>query len=168
MRALVAGFGNIFFGDDGYGPAVARLLAAQPFPPQVRVTDFGIRGMHAAFEMLDGYDVVVLIDAVPRGGAPGTLYVIDPSDRADEAAGATAPDAHAMELHNALALYERLAKDLLPEKRPKIVIVGCEPESTGEGMVLSEAVAAAVPATLPLVRKILAQHAVTEPTYEAK
>ncbi len=162
MKALIAGFGNIFFKDDAYGNEVARLLASQPLPEGVQVRDFGIRGMHVAFEMLDGYDLVIFIDAVPRGDAPGTLYVIEPTvgympDTAD---------AHAMELGNALALYERLANDLQPEKRPKIVIIGCEPASIEEGMGLSHAVAAAVPATLPLIHNVLEQHGMGAPSYE--
>lgn len=153
MKALVAGFGNIFFRDDGYGPEAARLLVREGPPPQVHVTDFGIRGMHAAFEMLEGYDVVLFLDAVQRGGAPGTLYVIEPEEMRGDA-----PDAHAMELHNALAFYEGLCTQLHPEKHPRILVVGCEPERLDEGIGLSEAVARAVPAAVELVHSVLAQH----------
>lgn len=162
MKALVAGFGNIFFQDDAYGSEVARLLLTQPLPDDVHVTDFGIRGMHVAFEMLGGYDLVIFVDAVPRGGAPGTLYVIEPT----AASKGDAPDAHAMELDNVLALYELLARDLEPAKRPKIVIIGCEPFSTDDGMGLSDAVSQAVPATLPLIHNVLAQYGIGMQTYE--
>lgn len=153
MKTLVAGFGNVFFHDDAYGTEAARLLATQALPRDVRVADFGIRGLHAAFEMLEDYDLVILLDAAPRNSPPGTLHVIDP----ESVRGSAPPDAHSMELHNALAFYERLARDLNPHKRPRIVIIGCEPERVDEGIGLSPAVAAAVPATLPLVRRILTQ-----------
>ena len=77
-RVLVAGIGNIFLGDDGFGVEVASRLAARPLPDGVRVEDFGIRGVHLAYELLDGYDVLVLVDAVPIGEAPGTVAVIEP------------------------------------------------------------------------------------------
>src|SRR5581483_44765 len=136
MKALVSGFGNIFFGDDAYGNEVARLLSSESWPSDVRVVDFGIRGMHVAFDMLDGYELVIFIDAVSRGGTPGTLYVIEP-----EALTSTTPDAHAMELHSALAFYDGLARDLHADKQPKIIVIGCEPESLHEGMGISDTVA---------------------------
>ena len=77
-RVLVAGVGNIFLGDDGFGVEVARRLAGERLPEDVRVADFGIRGVHLAYELLDGYDTAILVDAAPRGGQPGTLYVIEP------------------------------------------------------------------------------------------
>ena len=75
---LVAGIGNIFLTDDGFGVEVASRLARQSLPPGVRVADFGIRGVHLAYELLDGYDGLILIDAVPMGEPPGTLAVIEP------------------------------------------------------------------------------------------
>jgi hydrogenase maturation protease len=78
VRILVAGCGNIFLGDDGFGSAVARRLAAEHLPPEVSVTDFGVRGVHLAYELTAGYATAILVDAVPRGGAPGTLYVLEP------------------------------------------------------------------------------------------
>jgi len=161
MKALVGGFGNIFFGDDAYGTEVVRTLLASATFADVVVRDYGIRGMHAAFEMLDGYDLVVFIDTVSRGGAPGTLYVIEP-----ETAGGTVPDAHAMELHNALALYERIAAGLSAPKRPKVIIVGCEPQSTDEGIGISDAVRAAIPKTLPLLLDVLSRNGIGVRSYE--
>lgn len=156
MKALVAGFGNIFFRDDGYGVEAARALAQEALPAEAHVSDFGIRGMHLAFEMLDGYDVVLLLDAVRRGGAPGTLYVIEPEDT-----GGDAPDAHAMELHHALAFYDSLCEQLQPPpQRPRMLIVGCEPERTDEGIGLSEVVAGAVTATGAVVRSVLAENGI--------
>lgn len=152
MKALVAGFGNMFFGDDGFGNEAARLLATVQLPHGVRVVDFGIRGMHAAFEMLEDYDLVVFLDAMQRGEAPGTLSVLEPS-----AMPAGSPDAHAMELHNALSFYESLCRDLRPRKRPEILIVGCEPENLEHGMGLSAAVHGSVPKVVTLVRSLLAR-----------
>jgi hypothetical protein len=78
LRILVAGIGNIFLGDDGFGVEVIQRLSSHPFPKSVQVCDFGIRSYDLAFALLDGYDVTILVDAAPRGAAPGTLYVIEP------------------------------------------------------------------------------------------
>ncbi len=75
---LVAGIGNIFLGDDGFGVEVIRRLSSREFPAEVRVEDFGIRGYDLAYALLDGPDVTILVDAAARGGAPGTIYVIEP------------------------------------------------------------------------------------------
>jgi hydrogenase maturation protease len=118
-RILVAGIGNIFLGDDGFGPAMARRLAARPWPRGVDVRDFGIRGLDLAYA-LAGYDHAVLVDAVPRGGAPGTLYVIEPTLEADAAA---VPEAHGMDPVKVLHLARALGGT-----PPHTLIVGCEPE----------------------------------------
>ncbi len=78
MKILVAGIGNIFLGDDGFGVEVANRLRRPTLPDGVRVEDFGIRGVHLAYELLDGYDALVLIDAVPMGEPPGTVAIIEP------------------------------------------------------------------------------------------
>jgi hydrogenase maturation protease len=145
MRLLVAGVGNIFFGDDGFGPEVARALAAEP-PGGAEVRDFGIRGLHLAYELLAGYDGAILIDAVPRGGAPGTLYVLEPDVRARSAM----PDAHGMDLGNVFALMATLGGEA-----PPITLVGCEPACTEEGIGLSEPVRAAVPPAMDVVRRLI-------------
>ena len=123
-RVLVAGIGNVFLGDDGFGVAVAGALAESEWPDGVHVEDFGIRGMDLAYA-LAAYDVAILVDAVPRGGAPGTLYVIEPAlDERD--AGF---DAHGMDPVSVLALARTLGGPL-----PRVLVVGCEPETrmTGE------------------------------------
>ncbi|MEO6990693.1 MAG: hydrogenase maturation protease [Candidatus Baltobacteraceae bacterium] len=146
-RVLVAGIGNIFFGDDGFGCEVARRMASEPLAT-VKVEDFGIRGLHLAYELVAGYDGAVLIDAVPRGGAPGTLYVIEPDLRA----GGGPPDAHRMDVQNVFAFVR-----VLGAEPPPILIVGCEPAVTDEGMGLSEAVAAALADAEALVRRTVAR-----------
>lgn len=116
-RILVAGIGNVFMADDGFGVAAVELLGRDELPAGVHVEDFGIRGMDLAYA-LAGYDVAVLVDAVPRGGPPGTLYVIEPE--LDE--GAVAVDTHGMDPVKVLALANALGGPL-----PRVLVVGCEP-----------------------------------------
>jgi hydrogenase maturation protease len=145
MKLLVAGIGNIFFGDDGFGPEVARTLAAQPVRG-VTIEDYGIRGLHLAYEMLAGYDRAILIDAMPRGGAPGTLYVAEPEMTETGAA----PDAHRMDLENVFALMRMIGGE-----PPPITIVGCEPSGIEEAIGLSEPVRDAVLPAAELVRRLV-------------
>ncbi len=149
-RLLVAGVGNVFFGDDGFGPEVARALLVEP-PAGVKIEDFGIRGLHLAYELLNGYEHAILIDAVPRGERPGTLYVIEP--HGDVAA--STPDAHRMDLQNVFG-YLRV----LGGEPPPLTIVGCEPETTEPGMALSPPVARSVDAAVTLVRRIVSEKCV--------
>ena len=144
-RILVAGVGNVFFGDDGFGPEVARALLREP-PADAKVEDFGIRGLHLAYELLAGYERAILVDAVPRGDAPGTLYVIEPQD--EVATGA--PDAHRMDVQNVFA-YVRV----LGGEAPPVTIVGCEPATTEPGMELSPPVRGSVEAAAALVRRLI-------------
>lgn len=123
-RILVAGIGNIFLGDDGFGVEVARGLAERELPAGVRVADFGIRGLDLAYALQDGYDAVILVDAAPRGEDPGTLYVIEPDL---EPEGEVVPDAHAMDPVRVLRLARALGR--VPART---LVVGCEPGTTGE------------------------------------
>ncbi|MFF9348813.1 hydrogenase maturation protease [Streptomyces sp. NPDC014734] len=149
-RVLVAGVGNLFLGDDGFGPEVVRRLAADPGPPSlpdgVRVVDYGIRGMHLAYDLLDGYDALVLVDACPGDGPPGSLTILEvgPDDL-----GTGAFDAHGMNPVAVLANLDQLGGTL-----PLTHVVGCVPADTGEGIGLSGAVAAAVPRAVDAVRTL--------------
>ncbi|MFF6998919.1 hydrogenase maturation protease [Streptomyces sp. NPDC008313] len=125
-RVLVAGIGNIFLADDAFGPEVIKALRGVPFPPGVDVHDFGIRGLDLAYRLQDGYAAVVLVDASPRGDAPGTLYVIEPEPQDDAAA---APEAHGMDPVKVLALARHLGDAPLP----RVVVLGCEPEISPRG-----------------------------------
>jgi hydrogenase maturation protease len=116
---LVAGIGNVFLGDDGFGVALAGRLARRELPAGVEVVDFGIRGMDLAYAMLDGWDAVILLDATPRGEAPGTLYVIEPDIEAID----VAPEAHGMDPVKVLAL----ARTLGGGTPPRTLVLGCEP-----------------------------------------
>jgi hydrogenase maturation protease len=157
QKILIAGIGNIFLGDDGFGVEVARRLSESEFPEGVRVQDFGIRGYDLAYALLDGYDLTLLVDAAPRGSTPGTLYVIEPDLNQETAeTQGVALDAHAM---NPVSVLQ-LAKSMGPVAG-KVLLVGCEPATLGgeEGqMGLSEAVAAVVDQAAALVRRLVADH----------
>jgi hydrogenase maturation protease len=142
-RILVAGIGNIFLGDDGFGVEVVRRLAQCRLPAEVRVADFGIRGFDLTYALQDGYETTILVDACPHGEKPGTVYLIEPSlEAADNAGEQGMVDAHSMNPMNVI----RLARAMnAPIKR--LLLVGCEPETLGgdEGaMGLSASVEAAV------------------------
>ena len=145
-RILVAGVGNIFFGDDGFGVEVSRRLSERALPEGVQVKDFGIRGLDLTYALLDGWDAAILVDALPRGGDPGTLYVLDP------AADAAPPvlDPHAMHPARVLAMAWELGGT-----PPILRVVGCEPGAAEEMQIgLSPAVAAAVDPACTLVEQL--------------
>jgi hydrogenase maturation protease len=168
-RTLIAGIGNIFLGDDGFGCEVATRLAGSALPSGVRVVDYGIRGMHLAYDLAGGYQTAILVDATSRGEAPGTLYVIEPEvgppaaggdaggDAAryeKESAGEVSPllDAHGMQPDVVLRLL-----DTLGGSRPeRLLIVGCEPASVEYGIGLSDAVAAVVDRAAAVVLELVA------------
>jgi hydrogenase maturation protease len=116
---LVAGIGNIFLGDDAFGSEVARRLLRDEWPDHVHIVDFGIRALDLTFALLDGYDTVVLVDAAPRGGVPGTLYTIAPELEADAAA---AVDGHTMDPLRVLAAAKSMGAQW-----KRLLVVGCEP-----------------------------------------
>jgi hydrogenase maturation protease len=158
-RVLIAGIGNIFFGDDGFGVEVARRLASCELPADVRVVDFGIRGLDLVYALQDGYETTILIDAFPQGKAPGTVFVAEPDlkdlQATPEQGGFVEP--HGMNPMNVL----RMAK-AMQAPMERILLIGCEPAYLGgdDGhMGLSEpveaAVSEAVKTTQNLVRRIL-------------
>jgi hydrogenase maturation protease len=155
-RILVAGIGNIFQSDDGFGSEVARLLLADPVPEGVKIVDFGIRGVHLAYELLDGYDSAILVDATSQGGDPGTIYVIEPDVDAIETetglAEAGIVDAHGMDPASVLALLRSLGGRV-----DRLLIVGCEPADVEDGMGLSEPVAGAIEEACRVVRDLIDQ-----------
>lgn len=159
-RILIAGIGNVFLADDAFGPEVVTALRGRPVPPGVHVADFGIRGMDLAYRLLDGYDAAVLVDAAPRGGPPGTLYVIEPDPAG--AAGPAAPDGHGMDPVKVLALAGRLAveEDVV---LPRVLVLGCEPLVRMRGdepdvvFGLSEPVRAAVGEAVEMLRTLAAE-----------
>jgi hydrogenase maturation protease len=148
-HTLVAGIGNVFLSDDAFGVEVAHRLAGRSLPAGVRAEDYGIRGIHLAYELLEGYDTLLLIDAVPIGQPPGTLAVIEPEVDAD--GGYPEVDAHTMSPDVVLATLARLGGSV-----GRTVIVGCQPADLREGMGLSPAVAAVVDDAADLCLEVLA------------
>ncbi|MGH8868588.1 MAG: hydrogenase maturation protease [Actinomycetes bacterium] len=158
-RVLVAGIGNVFFGDDGFGVEVARRLEHTPLPEGVQVADYGIRGMHLAYALLDGFDDLVLVDALSRGEEPGTLYVLepdlpDPDEAAEPDLGTPVVDAHSMGPDAVLALIATLTPRL-GGTLPRVRVVGCEPAVVEERMGLSGPVGGAVDEAARLVHALL-------------
>jgi hydrogenase maturation protease len=152
---LVAGIGNIFLGDDGFGVEVVRRLASLKLPETVCVADFGIRGFDLACALQDGYETTILVDACPHGEAPGTLYVVEPDLKKldDPSAPQPAIEAHAMNPATVL----RSARAMNIEVK-NVLVVGCEPETLGgeEGqMGLSAPVEAAVDKAVKLVESVI-------------
>jgi hydrogenase maturation protease len=153
---LVAGVGNVFFSDDGFGSVAARRLLEKELPEHVRVVDFGIGSIHLSFELLDGYETVVIIDALSRGDEPGTIYVLEP-DLDTARAYAEPADAHTIDPDAVLALVAAS-----PACPPRVVVVGCEPGSTAPGMDLSEPVICAIDGACDAVMEIVAREPVSD------
>jgi hydrogenase maturation protease len=150
---LVAGIGNIFHGDDGFGCAVAKELCASRWPADVEVADFGIRGMDLAFALTSGIDAAILVDAVARGEEPGTLYVIEP----DASRAMPEIQTHAMDPARVLAFASTIGT--LPTW---VRVIGCEParlgtdlDETDASAELSEPVRAAIPGAIELVQRLV-------------
>lgn len=158
-RVLVAGIGNVFFSDDGFGVEVATRLAARGgLGPQVEVCDVGIRGVHLAYRLLDGWAGLVLVDVVQRDGPPGTLYRLEHAFEGlarDEPVGAPM-DGHDMSPDVVLGLLRDLALATGVE-RPvgRVLVLGCEPAGLGSGIGLSAPVAAAVEPALSAVDELV-------------
>jgi hydrogenase maturation protease len=148
-RVLVAGIGNIFLGDDGFGVAVARRLERELFPEGTRVVDFGIRGVHLAFDLLTPPDLLVLVDSTSRSGTPGTLYVVDPDDD-PTSLGAAHPDAYAMDPRAVFMAVKQMGGTL-----PRMRIVGCEPADLSEGRSLSDPVQQAIEPAVAMIRRLI-------------
>ena len=126
-HVLVAGVGNIFLGDDAFGVEMARVMASSALPQGVVVRDFGIRSFDLAYALLNDWSAVILVDAVSRNEAPGTLFIIEPdlSEMADTSNPATF-DGHSMDPVTVLRLAQTLG-----EIQPKVLVVGCEPADLG-------------------------------------
>jgi hydrogenase maturation protease len=160
---LVAGVGNIFLGDDAFGVEVARSLATRQLPQSVLVKDFGIRGFDLAYTLLDPWNTVVLVDALPRGEAPGTLYLLEPNldGLGTSALAAMEMNPHGMDPVRVLNLAASMGTI-----SAQVLVVGCEPHDFGEElegrMGLSPPVQAAVEGAAKMVEelvgRILSEH----------
>lgn len=152
QRVLIAGLGNIFLGDDAFGVEVVRRLSVMGLPDDVRVIDVGIRSVHLAYELRERtYHTVILIDAVSKGGEPGTLYVLEPEASDEDAGnGYRLTDGHAIHPHDIIALVRQLGG-----RSPRMIVVGCEPCRTGPDAGLSPPVAGAVDDAVELVLRLV-------------
>jgi hydrogenase maturation protease len=146
-RVLIAGVGNIFFGDDGFGSEVARVLLTRDLAEGVRVVDYGIRGTHLAYDLLDGWASLIVIDAVPPAGEPGRVSVMEVDE--DRLGGADF-DPHGMDPRAVLSTLASLGGSL-----PPTYVVGCEPGLLGEEIGLSKKVTAAIPAAVAAVESLI-------------
>jgi hydrogenase maturation protease len=162
-RVLVAGVGNIFLSDDGFGVEVARRLADEHLPATVTVADFGIRSVHLAFELLDGYDALILVDALGRGEVPGTVTVLEPDlDRALLSEGSIV-DAHGMHPGAVLSMVSDMGGRL-----DRVVVVGCEPQTLEEHIGLSPVVEGVVDEAVRVVSDLARQLSELEGEEEAR
>jgi hydrogenase maturation protease len=152
-RILVAGIGNIFLGDDGFGVEVIRRLSSIAMPAGVRVVDFGIRGFDLAYALQDGYETTILVDAYPHGQSPGTVSLVEPDLSKLGEAQPDVVDAHGMNPLNVIRMAVAMHGKL-----NNILLVGCEPATFGpeEGqMGLSETVQAAVDEAVNMVVSVV-------------
>lgn len=145
-RILIAGLGNSFEGDAGFGVEAARRLARAPLPAGVTVSDVGVRSLHLAYAMLDRPDLLLVIDAVRRGGPPGTVYLMDVSDETGGPPHQVA-EAHGMNIDTVVTAFWTLGG-----KRTPVLLVGCEPSVIAERMGLSPVVKRALPKVVELIR----------------
>jgi hydrogenase maturation protease len=153
-RVLIAGIGNVFLADDGFGVEVVRRLAGRELPEGVEVVDFGIRGFDLAYALMDPYEAVIFVDALPRGEEPGTVYLIEPEI---EDVGGAAIDAHGMDPVKVIRFARAMGAEL-----PRTLVVGCEPKTVLSGenyddmlMELSKPVEAAVEEAAQLVESLV-------------
>jgi hydrogenase maturation protease len=154
---LIAGIGNIFLGDDAFGCEVVRQLSSREWPEDVHVIDFGIRGLDLAYAMLDGYDIVIFVDATPRGETPGTLFTIEP----DLSELALLDVDSFVEPHGMNPLKVLRMVHAMGGQFKTVLLVGCEPETFGpdEGLMgLSPRVEAAVPEAVKIVESLVAKY----------
>jgi hydrogenase maturation protease len=160
-KILVAGVGNIFLGDDGFGVEVALALSQRQLPEGVKVKDFGIRGFDLAYALLDPWDAVIIVDALPRGEAAGTLYVVEPDLAALPGAASDAINPHGMDPVRVLNLAASQGTI-----SAQVLVVGCEPQDFGdelEGrMGLSAPVQAAVEEAAKMVLELAARIATSK------
>ncbi len=148
-RVLIAGVGNVFLRDDGFGVEVAARLAREPWPEGVVVRDVGVRALLLAYDLLEPPDLLVIVDLASRGEVPGTLYVIEPT-QGELAPSMNSAGPHGMDLASVVGAVESLGGTM-----PRTRIVGCEPAEIDEGMGLSAPVSASVHRAVELVRRLV-------------
>ncbi len=153
MNILVAGIGNIFFGDDAFGCEVAKELLRRPQREGVRVVDFGIRSYDLAYAMMDGPEVTIFLDATSRGEPPGTIFLIEPDTKNLDIVSGEVVNAHSMNPVRVLQLVRSLGGE-----PGRLYLIGCEPAvlATDDGaMGLSQPVQAAVPKAIEMIKTLI-------------
>jgi len=151
MRILVAGIGNIFFGDDAFGVEVIRALQERAIPPEVYLEDFGIRSYDLAYALMDGYDVVILVDATPRGQTPGTVSLIEPLLDGLDDAPMDITNAHGLNPATVLQMVQTMGGHM-----GRLYLVGCEPRVLeSDDLVLSPPVQAAIPQAVEMILSLV-------------
>jgi hydrogenase maturation protease len=152
MQVLIAGIGNVALGDDGFGVEVVRRLAGEALPAGVRLADFHDRGLDLPDGALGGgYERVIVVDAMSRGGAPGMVYLNRPDPEELRAASAEGAEPQAVPAPALRAVLRSLG-----ETPRGVLVVGCEPQSVAEQAGLTPAVEAAVDEAVELVLAVLA------------
>jgi hydrogenase maturation protease len=154
-RILIACIGNIFLGDDAFGVEVAQRLRRRALPPEVRVVDFGIRGLDLAYALLEPFNAVILVDATARGSRPGTLYVLEPDSADQKTITPSIPDPHNLDPARVMQLAAELGGP-----RQRFIVVGCEPESLGSedsSGGISPVVSRAADEAVPLIEDLIAR-----------
>jgi hydrogenase maturation protease len=154
-RILIAGIGNIFFGDDAFGGEVIKELIKSRLPEGVDAVDFGIRSYDLAYAIMDGYAATILVDITARGEPPGTVYLIELDQEKIGSLEATAPDGHSLDPVAVLRLTQSLGGQI-----ERLYLVACEPAvlETEDGRIeLSESVQAAVPEAVRMIQRLVDQ-----------
>jgi hydrogenase maturation protease len=154
---LIAGIGNIFLGDDAFGVEVVQRLATHPLPPNVRVVDFGIRSYDLAYALMEPWELVILVDAVPCGEEPGTVYLIEPDlTQFVESPADFGFDAHSM---NPVAVLQLVGN--LGGKMGRVMVVGCEPATVDADLDgatgLSHPVQAAIDQAIAMIEELISE-----------
>jgi len=148
---LVAGLGDIHLGDDGFGVKVIKRLAAFRLLDWVRLADYGVRGLHLLYDVLDqDYDTIILVDIATRGGAPGTLYLIEADVAADMETDLCTPEAYAMTSDMSVTFLRACGSS-----SSRVLVLGCEPARVEEGIGLSTLVMQAVEQATTLLLDIV-------------
>jgi hydrogenase maturation protease len=150
-HVLVAGIGNVFLGDDGFGVEVVRRMDCEQLPEGVHVADYGIRGVHLAYDLLDGQvDTLVLVDAVPMDESPGTLALLEANVDPNGDDVPVQVEAHSMSPDVVIAALRGLGGTV-----PRVLVVGCQPAVIDAEMGLSTPVGAAVDQAVQMVMEVV-------------
>ena len=154
-RVMIAGIGNMFMKDDGFGSAVVKKIMNRQLPEGVEVKDFGTSGLKLAYDLMKGYDALIFLDASARGEKPGTLYVIEPneSDFSNDLEQGGPIDPHGADPVTVLRFVKSIGS-----WPGKVVVVACEPESVDEFEIgLSEPVDSAIDPAVEMVEEIIGE-----------